>query len=261
MSAFAAHPFLTLLPRYCCIGMRELIWVALGILLHILCITWVFNLLYTPTPASAAPELIVESVTLLLAEVESEISTEATPQEAAPSIVKPTPELAPYLTAPDSQFVLPSASLLALAQPDLSGLPMPEIPLPALPEQVEHLPEITLPPAQPLEAAPSSKPSQQATGATARVEKPEMITDLSQLRKSYPEVARRQGWEGTVTLRLIINANGRLETTEVIQSSGYSVLDKEAARMLRKARFRNGPGELIQSITYSLETTRTKKRR
>ena len=51
------------------------------------------------------------------------------------------------------------------------------------------------------------------------------------------------------------------ETTEVIQSSGYSVLDKEAARMLRKARFRNGPGELIQSITYSLETTRTKKRR
>ena len=155
--------------------------------------------------------------------------------------------------------VLGAASIVVLRRffesrmPEISGFPMPEIPLPALPDQPEDLPAITLPP---LQAPPLTTPKEtplQATGATARVQQPELLTDLSALRKSYPAVARRNGWEGTVTLRLRITANGRLDSAEVIQSSGYKVLDNEAAKMLRRARFRNGPGELIQSITYSLE--------
>ena len=46
--------------------------------------------------------------------------------------------------------------------------------------------------------------------------------------------------------------SGRAEAIEVVQSSGYRILDREAAKMLRKARFRGGPGELIQKVEYAL---------
>lgn len=240
--------------RWCYASVKEVVWLSLGILLHLLCIAWILNLLYAPRPSSAAPELIVETLELTLAEVESETSTEAVTPELAAAQQAPTPDIAPYLTDTESAITLPEAPPPPeMPMPEISGFPMPEIPLPALPDQPEDLPAITLPP---LQAPPPTTPKetpQQATGATARVQQPELLTDLSALRKSYPAVARRNGWEGTVTLRLRITANGRLDSAEVIQSSGYKVLDNEAAKMLRRARFRNGPGELIQSITYSLE--------
>ena len=244
-------------------GVREVFWWCLGLLLHLLFVVFVLNYFYANKPATAAPELIVESLELTLAEVESPISTEASTPEILPvAHPLPQPEVAPYLMAPDSPIALPEVPFpTAEPLPQLSGLPMPELPLPALPDQPADLPKITLPPPQ-LPPTPSTAlPPQQATGATARVEKPELITDLSALRKSYPAIARRNGWEGTVTLRLTINAKGRLEKTEIVESSGYDVLDNEAVKMMRKARFRNGPGELIQSISYALDSQKSRSKR
>jgi protein TonB len=245
-------------------SVREVMWWVIGIALHVVIIAGYLAYVYTPHPATAAPELIVETLELTLAEVESDISAEASTQAVAmPLPPTPVPDIAPYLTANDAPVALPEPPPPSLdkPQPDLRGLPMPEVPLPALPDQPDDLPEITLPPMQPPSAPATNTPPQQATGATARVEQPELVTDLSALRKSYPELARRNGWEGTVTLRLTVNAKGRLEKTEVIQSSGYVILDKEAQKMLRRARFRNGPGELIQSITYSLDAQRSRTKR
>jgi protein TonB len=245
-------------------SVREVMWWCLGILLHLVAMIAFLNHFHAPQPATAAPELIVETLELTLAEVESEVSTEASAQEmATPLPPVPVPDIAPYLTANDAPIALPEPPppTVEKPQPELRGLPMPEVPLPALPEQVEDLPAITPPPMQPISTPPDVTPPQQATGATARVEQPELVTDLSALRKSYPEIARRNGWEGTVTLRLTINAKGRLEKTEIVQSSGYAVLDKEAQRMLQRARFRNGPGELIQSITYALDSQHSRKKR
>lgn len=239
------------LPAICRVGLSECLWVAASIFLHLLCAALLFRWIYTPQPATAAPKLITESLELTLAEIESDLATEAVTPEVASAAHAPQPEIAPYLTAPDAPVTLPEPPPpLPSPIPETNGFPMPELPLPALPDQPENLPEITLPP---LQSPPVAAPPQQATGATARLERPELITDLSALRKSYPTIARQNGWEGTVTLRLKINAKGRLEDVEVIQSSGYSILDKEAAKMLRRARFRNGPGELIQSISYSLD--------
>ena len=50
---------------------------------------------------------------------------------------------------------------------------------------------------------------------------------------SYPEIARRSGWEGTVLLRLKIDANGRVLDVTVQESSGYPVLDAEAVNAVR----------------------------
>jgi TonB family protein len=44
----------------------------------------------------------------------------------------------------------------------------------------------------------------------------------------YPEVARQNGWEGAVTLRLELRADGTVGEVQVARSSGHSVLDTAA---------------------------------
>ena len=44
----------------------------------------------------------------------------------------------------------------------------------------------------------------------------------------YPEVARQNGWEGAVTLRLELRADGTVGEVQVARSSGHTVLDTAA---------------------------------
>ncbi len=50
----------------------------------------------------------------------------------------------------------------------------------------------------------------------------------------YPPLARRRGWEGTVRLGLRIEPDGRLTRVRVLAGSGYTVLDRAAARALER---------------------------
>jgi TonB family protein len=45
---------------------------------------------------------------------------------------------------------------------------------------------------------------------------------------AYPEEARQQGWEGTVTLHLELRADGTVGDVQVARSSGHAVLDTAA---------------------------------
>lgn len=53
----------------------------------------------------------------------------------------------------------------------------------------------------------------------------------------YPAVARRMGQEGSVLLRVRVDALGRPEAVEVARTSGYSVLDAAAMDAVRGWRF------------------------
>jgi protein TonB len=54
----------------------------------------------------------------------------------------------------------------------------------------------------------------------------------------YPSLAKRRGYEGTVMLRLLVSKDGRVVEAEVLQSSGYSILDRNAVDFIqRKWRF------------------------
>ena len=53
-------------------------------------------------------------------------------------------------------------------------------------------------------------------------------------RIRYPAIARASGWKGTVVLSVRLDAAGRLQETVVRRSSGYEVLDRAAAALLRK---------------------------
>lgn len=95
--------------------------------------------------------------------------------------------------------------------------------------------------AEPLPPAPVAAPAPPAPPAP-KVEEP--ITDatanaayLNNPKPDYPAVAARQGWGGTVVLRVRVLANGSAESVEVKKSSGRKVLDESAQAAVRKWTF------------------------
>lgn len=198
----------------------------------------------------APPQLLTDSLELTLAEVESDVAQIAETQTVVQQLPAPQPSPVNYLLAPTSEMVIPE--LPPLKPSALPALPLPTIP--DLPEsdilpQETRLPEITLPPAE-MQPAQEAKT---ATGATARLEKPRLVTDLSRLRKHYPPQARRNGWEGTAIVALEITADGELAEVRIHKSSGYRILDEAALKMMRSARFAGGPGSLLQPLEFKLK--------
>jgi protein TonB len=56
---------------------------------------------------------------------------------------------------------------------------------------------------------------------------------VHQPRPEYPEIARQNGWEGTVTLRLELLADGTVGEVQVARSSGQTVLDTAAQEAVK----------------------------
>lgn len=53
----------------------------------------------------------------------------------------------------------------------------------------------------------------------------------------YPDSARREGKEGRVLLRVLVDEEGRTKAIEINTSSGYDLLDRAATEALKKWRF------------------------
>jgi TonB family protein len=56
-------------------------------------------------------------------------------------------------------------------------------------------------------------------------------------KPDYPERARREGWEGTVLLRVLVDQKGRTKWVELNQSSGFGILDRAAIETVKGWRF------------------------
>ena len=56
-------------------------------------------------------------------------------------------------------------------------------------------------------------------------------------RPDYPQTARKEGWEGTVVLRITVGAGGDVEQVEIHESSGFPELDESAAQSVKTWRF------------------------
>ena len=54
---------------------------------------------------------------------------------------------------------------------------------------------------------------------------------------AYPRMSRRMGEQGTVLLRVFINAEGRAEKAEIRSSSGYPRLDEAALETVQRWRY------------------------
>lgn len=92
----------------------------------------------------------------------------------------------------------------------------------------------TAPPAPPPPPAPKvDEPAAPEPIVQAR----EGANYLKNPRPGYPSVARRQGWEGTTTLRVQVGENGRARAIQIQRSSGRDVLDEAATDAVKSWTF------------------------
>jgi protein TonB len=143
-------------------------------------------------------------------------STSAAPQAPAPREL-PVPAPAPPLLLPPAQTAnaVPAASFAAAAAP--------------LPQESEAPP----PPLAPLQAAARTRSVPDAGNLDQyRL----ALIGAARKYKRYPALAVENGWSGKVEVRLVIGADGMVESALVRNSSGYDILDNQALDMIRKAK-------------------------
>jgi protein TonB len=108
------------------------------------------------------------------------------------------------------------------------------------------------------EATVSTGPSGGLAGRRQGVR--DQPTSLSVIRPRYPYRARAEGQEGSVTLRVRVSAEGRMQAVDVVRCSGFAALDEAALGAVRKAGFvpaeRAGQrvdGEIDLTFTFRLK--------
>ncbi len=82
----------------------------------------------------------------------------------------------------------------------------------------------------------------------------------SNFRIRYPLGPRLRKEEGTVVVRVTVDAAGRARSLAIVESSGYTGLDQQALKDLRRARYYPArdsdgspcAGELIQPVEFKL---------
>lgn len=54
----------------------------------------------------------------------------------------------------------------------------------------------------------------------------------------YPMLARKKGWQGSLTLEVYVNKLGIVEEVEINKSSGHSILDNTSKKTIKEWKFR-----------------------
>lgn len=120
-----------------------------------------------------------------------------------------------------------------------------------------------------IEKSPPPPTSKQKSGADKEdyfvvvEEMPEPVGGMAgvQSRVQYPDMARRAGIEGRVTVRFVVNEEGNVENAEVVRGIGGGA-DQEALRVVRETKFKPGiqRGKPVRvqfalSINFKLENS------
>ncbi len=132
---------------------------------------------------------------------------------------------------------------------------------PEPPEPVVELPPVEIPPRRTEQSAPKPAVEPRPSAAAPQQIAPEtpsvgqgqasaaigvsnadvaadytaMLASWLARHKRYPRAARRRNIEGVVTLSFTVNAAGSVTQYEIVDSSGYEMLDQEVAKMLKRA--------------------------
>ncbi|PPD10762.1 energy transducer TonB [Methylophilus sp.] len=180
-----------------------------------------------------------------------------------PVIVEPNPEpmTVSLITLPAKKEEAPAPEVVPIIkkQPVVKPVIKPketpkpiERPAPVVERIVETTPEqpkfeaSTQPSAPPLEAPVASAPSKPAPPAAPpkqevveeKVEPPKFgVAYLNNPPPEYPRLSQRAGEEGRVLMKVLVSAEGRPETVDVISSSGFERLDKAAVNAVKQWRF------------------------
>jgi periplasmic protein TonB len=106
--------------------------------------------------------------------------------------------------------------------------------------------------------------SASASGSGTDAERPVMrymkahfaaIRNAIMSKLSYPPLARRMGWTGTVKMSFVVTEDGHVNNIKVLATSGHETLDNNAVEAIRRGSPYPKPpvmAELLMPITYRL---------
>ncbi len=229
-------------------GLRESILLLFAVGLHLVVVI-LFLSAALPQTRHDTPQLHVTDVMVELSTVEADPTQSPPPAEPlAGQLPMPLPsDLPAFLNDPLGDVALPALTEAPPRLSEMEPLPLPEQSFPDTEHASLAIPEITLPPAEVCPVALAKG------GATARIEHPALAVELASILKTYPKEALRRGHQGTVVLRIEINASNKVSAISVEQSSGSEILDRAAVKMLRTAPYVGGPGELTQVVRFAIK--------
>ncbi len=132
---------------------------------------------------------------------------------------KPSPPQTPLPTPPKN------------TPPPPANTPLPQAPVPPVPVQA--------PSANAVAVAPSAPPAVSVPTARTEPVRTAAVVNAAHCEKpDYPSASRRMEEEGTVHLRFLVGADGKVIQSEVEKSSGYKRLDEAARAGLARCQFR-----------------------
>jgi protein TonB len=210
----------------------------------------IFQSMPKPLPTEEPPvieaRLIVKPPPAVLAQPEAPALPPAAPPQTktqAPPPAKPVPKVA----KPAAKQVVEKPEKVEKPKPKPKPMTMPT----AKPmDQSEKQEEAAPPPAEPVREAPreshreaSPAPPTGEEGHRAVNKAPPGPAEDTQyhpggmtgLKRRYPHAALERGWEGTVTLKVHIQADGDIGEVLVVSSSGHDVLDEAAVDLIKEA--------------------------
>ena len=172
------------------------------------------------TPASAAKSSAAQPMQA------SRATPVSTPAESAAAVPSPVSEVAP-LSAPQVNTVASTVT----SEPVASS-----------PSATEHEMPVV-----------ASAPLNSAVRAVNTDELGDLLWRRMEALKRYPYLARRNGWEGKVLIRVVLGGDGRLVHAEIQESSGHEVLDQDALQVLRAAALKiDSNASWQQQATFTL---------
>lgn len=195
----------------------------------------------------------------------------------------PLPAAAPPPPPKVVQPPQPPAPVEQLPLPKLAEAPKPEIaipkpvkpkakPQPPKPQQKQEPPQEKPAEDKPVDTPPTTAPQTKSTAPVQASSPPSTSnatpnwqSDLQRhlvKYKRYPEDARRRGAQGTVRLRFVVDAEGKVLSFSLAGNSGNTSLDRATLEMIRRAQpvpkppaeaLTNGTVEILAPFVYSLD--------
>ncbi len=208
------------------------------------------------------PDTTVTPVQLVMlpAQPEGEPSAASPPAEPPDSpLAQAAPEPAPPPVAAAEPMLEPPPPAQPLPDPPPGPPPKPVARPPA--RVVAARPRPALIPAasphDPTVEAASIAPAAPPVPAPARPD-PAWLTGVSQwllAHRSYPDMARRLGRQGTVVVRITVDPDGHVRDVTLVQGSGSESLDQAAEALVRNAQLPPFPSDMNlprQSVTLPI---------
>ena len=81
------------------------------------------------------------------------------------------------------------------------------------------------------------------------------IKEIVEKKIRYPMIARKMGWQGKVVVCFIVEKNGEVKDLQIVESSGYAQLDKNAIETIKQAVPLPSPPvrvKLVLPVTYKI---------